>query len=162
MVALLTTFGSQSNAGLDLNRQTHYGCRRIRSEMRGSEDKLVESLVDHEYTHSAKTVRPQWSMVEQSPCKSGRVSTQGLSEAQSWMRLGRLLGSPRRSTVWPRQLQDCRSSSRRFCSNPSCRACCTRRRRNAEVRRRTCYQSALARGIRMQAASSFLRHFIQN
>jgi hypothetical protein len=50
---------SQSDAGLDLNRQTHYGFRRTRSEMRDSEGKLVvESLVDHARARFARTIRP--------------------------------------------------------------------------------------------------------
>ena len=142
--------------------QTHYGFWRIRSEMRGSEGKLVESLVDHEHIHFARTVRKKWSTVEKSPCKSGLGPKQGLSEAQSWMKSNRWLGNPRRSKVWQRRLQDYRLPSRRLCSSPSCRACCTRRRQNAEVFRQTCCLSAPARGIRMPAASSFLRHSIQN
>ena len=152
---------SQSNAGLDLNRQTHYGLRRTRSEMRGSEGKLVESLVDHVHTHFGRTTRPQWCTVEESRCKTQLVLMQELSEAQPWTKSNCWLDSLQRSTVWQRRLQDYRLPSRRLCNNPSCHACCTRRRRNAEAPRRTCYLPALARGIRMQAASSCLRHSIQ-
>jgi hypothetical protein len=147
---------------MDLNRRTHYGFRRTRSEMRDSEGRLVESLVDHAHTQFARTTRPQWSTVEESRCKTEPVSMQALSEAQSWMKWKRLLDNPPRSTVWQRRLQDYRLPSRRLCNNPSCHACCTRRRRNAEAFRRTCYLPALAKGIRMQAASSCLRHSIQN
>ena len=141
------------------NTQTHYGCRRIRSEMRGSEGKLVETRADHEHTHFAKTKSPQWSMAEESPGKPGPAPKHGLSEAQSWMRQSCLFCNPRRSTVWPQQLEGCRLSARRFCSNPSCRACCTRRLQNSERLRQTCYLSAPARGITMQAASSFATHY---
>lgn len=153
---------SQSNAGPDLNRQTHYGFRRIRSEMRGSEGKVVESLVDHVRTHLGKKTRPHWSTGEESPCKLGFVPTLGLSEAQPWMKWNRLLDRPRRNTAWLPQFQDYRLPSRRLCNNPSCHACCTRRPRNAEAPRQTCYLPTLAKGLRMQAAASCLRHSIQN
>lgn len=154
-----TRFSVQCRTGL--NRRTHYGFRRIRSEMRDSEDTVVESLVDHAHIQFART-HQQSSMVEGRPCKSERVPTQVLSEAQPWMKLNRWLGNTQRSTVWPRRLRDCRLPSRRLCSSPSCHACCTRRRRTAEALRQTCYLPAPARGIRMQAASSCLRHSIQN
>ena len=140
----------------------HYGFRRTRSEMRDSEGRLVEILVDHAHTQFARTTRPQWSTVEESWCKTEPVRMQALSEVQPWMEWNRLLGSRQRSTVWLRRLQDYRLPLRQLCSSPSRRACCIHHRRNAEAPRRTCYLPALARGIRMQAASSCLRHSIQN
>ena len=147
---------------MDLNRRTHYRFRRTRSEMRDSEGRLVESLVDHAHTQFARTTRPQWSTIGGWPCNSEPVPTQALSELQPLMKWNRLLGSPQRSTVWLRQFQDYRLPLRRLCNNPSCHACCTHRRQNAEAPRRTCYLPALAKGIRMQAAASCLRHSIQN
>jgi hypothetical protein len=147
---------------MDLNRRTHYGFRRTRSERRDSEGRLVESLVDHAQIHFARTTRPQWSTIGGRLCTSEPVSTQALSEVQPWLKWNCLLGSPQRSTVWLRQFQDYRLPLRRLRNNPSCHACCTHRRQNAEAFRRTCYLSALAKGITMQAASSCLRHSIQN
>src|SRR5262245_18735061 len=90
---------SQSNAGPDLNRRTHYGFRRTRSGMRDSEGKLVESLADHARTQCARPTRPQGSTGEESLYKLRLVPTREPSEAQPWMKWNRSLGNPQRNTV---------------------------------------------------------------